>query len=167
MTFRKTVTILGVVSLLTLGASAPAMAGGSVFAGVSLPAGDFGDVAKTSYQVGASYGVPVAPMASVGAWAAYNRFSWSEGIEGNFNSVELLAYGRFSAPVGPFGMVGLGMSNSKATVASFESDRQTDFTWAIGGGYAMTMFELTAMYHSIATEGSSTNYLTFTAGIGF
>jgi len=167
MTLRKSVMILGVVGLLSLGASAPVMAGGSVFAGISLPAGEFSDVAKTSYQVGASYGIPVAPMASVGAWAAYNRFSWDEGIEGNFNSVELLAYGRFSAPIGPFGMVGLGMSNSKASVASFESDRQTDFTWAVGGGYKMTMLELTGMYHSIATEGSSTNYLTLTAGIGF
>ncbi len=167
MTIRKILMTLGAVGLLSLVASAPAVAGGSVFAGLSLPSGDFSDVAKTSYQIGASYGFPVAPMASIGAWGAYNHFSWEEGIDGNFNSIELLAFGRVSAPIGPFGMMGLGFSNSKATIATFESDRETDFTWAIGGGYKMAVLELTGLYHSIRTDGSPTNYFSLTAGIGF
>ena len=167
MTIRKTLMIFGVAGLLTIGATAPALAGGSVFGGLNMPSGDFSDVAKTSYQLGASYGFPVAPMASVGAWGAYNRFSWEEGIDGNMNSFELLGFGRISAPVGVFGMLGLGFSNCAATVNDFTSDRETDFTWAMGGGYKMTMFELTALYHSISTDVSSTNYFSFTAGIGF
>ena len=167
MTLRKTVMILGAIGLLSLGASTTALAGGSVFAGVSMPTGDFGDIAKTSYQLGGSYGFPVAPMASVGAWAAYNRFSWDEGIDGNMNSVELLGYGRISAPLGPFGMLGLGVSSSKATISTFETDRETDFTWAIGGGYKMAMLEFTGLYHSIRSEGSAANYFSLTAGIGF
>jgi len=167
MMTRKTLLIFGAVGLLTICASAPAMAGGSVFAGLNMPSGDFSDVAKTSYQLGASYGFPVAPMASVGAWGAYNRFSWQEGIDGNFNSIELLGYGRISAPVGVFGMLGLGFSNYKATLGDLAGDRETDFTWAMGGGYKMTMLELTAMYHSISTDASSTNYFSITAGLGF
>jgi hypothetical protein len=171
MTFRKTLLVLGAVGLLSIGLSAPAMAGGSVFAGVSMPTGDFADAAKMSYQFGASYGIPVAPMVNIGAMAAYNRFSWEEGVEGNFNSIELLAFGRFSAPVGPFGMVGLGMSNYAVNIEiaglSIPSDRESDFTWAIGGGYKFTMVEFTGLYHNISTEGGSTNYFTLTAGLGF
>jgi hypothetical protein len=172
MSKRKYLSLLAGICILSCAAAAPAMAGGSVFAGLSAPTGDFGDVANVSYHFGGAVGFPMAPMFSVGVRAAYNRWGWENNVDGNFNAIEALAYGKVSAPAGPFGMVGLGLSSTKGEISlpglpTQESDRQTDFAWALGGGYSIMMVEMTALYHSISTDGGSTNYFTISAGVGF
>jgi hypothetical protein len=152
---------------MTFGVSSLAWAGASAFAGMAMPTGNFGDAASSGYYLGGSYSMPVAPLASVGVRGAYNRFSWDNDVDGNFNSLEALAFGKISSPTGPFGMVGLGLSNSEAVMGDIEGSRQTDFAMAVGGGYSLTKVEVMAMYHTINTEGESVNYFTLSAGLGF
>jgi hypothetical protein len=167
MMFRKTFYTFAVLCLTILGTNSAAQANATAFAGMALPTGDFGDAASTGYFVGGEYWMPVAPTTSVGVRGAYNRFGWDEDVDGNFNALEAMAIGKISSPAGPFGMVGMGLSSSKAEVGDMETDRQTDFAWAVGGGYNLTKVQLTALWHSIATEGESTNWITFSAGFGF
>jgi hypothetical protein len=167
MTCRGPLMWCAIVSLVLLGHSAAALANASAFAGVSMPTGNLADVVNPGYYVGGAYAMPVAPAASIGLRGAYNRWSWDTDSEGSLNSVEALAFGKVAAPVGPFGLVGLGLSSSRGSVAEVESARQTDFSFAVGGGYSLSRLEVTAMYHSISSEGDSSNYLTFSAGLGF
>jgi hypothetical protein len=172
MSIRKQLALLGTVCLLTGLVAAPALAGGNVFAGLSLPTGDFGDAASMGYHLGGAVAFPMAPLFNVGVRAAYNRWGWEDDVDGNFSTIEALAFAKVSAPAGPFGMVGIGLSSSDAEQTlpgepTQEFDRQTDFAWALGGGYGMTMFEITLLYHSISTEGDATNYFTLSAGLGF
>ncbi len=172
MSKRKNLSLLAGVCILCCAGAVPALAGGSAFVGLSAPTGDFGDAANISYHLGGAYDMPVAPMLSAGVRAAYNRWGWENDVDGNFNAIEALAYGKISTPAGPFGMLGFGLSSSKAEISvpgfpTVESDRQTDFTWALGGGYHFMMVEMTALYHSISTEGTSSNYFTISAGVDF
>jgi hypothetical protein len=167
MKTSKLICGLGVLFLMTFGASSVAWAGASAFAGMAMPTGNFGDAASSGYYVGGAYALPVTPVASVGVRGAYNRFSWDNEVDGNFNSVEALAFGKLTAPSGPFGLVGLGLANSEATMGDLESDRETDLAVAVGGGYSLTKLEVTAMYHTISAENSSINYFTLSAGVGF
>lgn len=163
----KLLCFLVALCLMTFGASSLAWAGASAFAGMAMPTGTFGDAASSGYYVGGAYAMPVTPLASVGVRGAYNRFSWDQDVEGNFNSLEALAFGKISSPAGPFGLVGVGLSNSEAIMGDIESDRETDLTMAFGGGYSLTKLEVMAMYHTISTEGESVNYFTLSAGLGF
>jgi hypothetical protein len=167
MNTRKMVCVLCATCLITFGASTAAWAGGSAFAGMAMPTGNFGDAAGAGYFVGGAYDMPVTPLISAGVRGAYNRFGWDNDVDGNFNSIEAMAYGKVASPAGPFGMVGLGLANSEAVVGDLSSDRQTDLKMAIGAGYSLTKVEISAMYHSISTEGSSINYFTLAAGMGF
>lgn len=167
MMTRKSVCVFLALCILSLGTVSAAWAGASAFAGMAVPTGNFGDAAGAGYYLGGAYEKPVTTRTSVGVRGAYNRFGWDNEVDGNFNSIEAMAFGKVSAPSGPFGMVGLGLANSKAVVQNFDSDRETDLKMAVGGGYSLTKVEIAAMYHTITTEGSSINYLTLSAGMGF
>jgi hypothetical protein len=159
--------VLVALTISIFAATSVAAADISAFAGMAMPTGDFGDAANSGYYVGGAYAMPVAPKVSVGIHAAYNHFGWAQDVEGDFNAIEALAFGKVAAPTGPFGLLGMGVSNSKAVIETFESDRSTDFAMAIGGGYALTKLQITALYHSLGTEGNSINYFTLSAGMGF
>jgi hypothetical protein len=166
MKTSKLICALGAMSLVICGAGA-AWAGASAFAGMAMPTGDFGDAAGSGYFVGGAYDMPVTPVASVGVRGAFNRFGWDNDVDGNFQAIEAQAFGKIASPSGPFGVLGLGLANSKAVIADIDGDRATDLSMAIGGGYSLTKFEVTAMYHTISTDGSSIKYVTLAAGMGF
>lgn len=163
---RKLLGTLVAACLIACLTSAPALAGLGGFAGLSHPTGDLGDQAKMGYHLGGYFTNPLLPTVSIGGRLAYNHHGW-EDTGGNFKTYELLAIGKVSLPmVGPFGMIGFGLSSSKATIDEQDLDRETDFTYAIGGGYKMTLLEFTLLYHSISADEGTSSYWTLSAGIG-
>jgi len=166
MTYRKSVFFLGAVCLLALGASVPAQAGIGAFAGINIPTGSFDDVANTGYQIGANYTFPLLPIVHIGAWGAYNHFG-GEG-ETSFNNWELLAIGKVYLPItGLHGLIGLGFANSGGKDNTGESfDRETDFAYALGGGWDMTLLTFALTFHQVGSETTS-NWFTLSAGVNF
>jgi len=163
-----------VTSLLTLGfavcAGATAIAGPSVFAGLSLPTGDMGDGWKPGFHAGAAYAYPVTPMGAIGVRGAFNRLGVEDNplvADGHLNMIEVLGIGKLTLPSGPYFVAGLGLTNWKATLDDEEGASETDFTAAGGVGYTLVKLQLEAMYHNIATEGSSSAYITVSAGLAF
>ena len=148
--------------------SAAALAGPSIFAGVSVPVGEFGNSTKLGFHGGAGYAFDVSPLASLGLRAAYNRFTpEAAGLAGHLNMIEGLAVGRLTLPIGPSIIAGVGATNLKFTGAGVSRDGVTKFTTAAGVGYGVMLFEVIAMYHSVATDGGSTGYATVSAGLNF
>ncbi len=163
----KVLILAGTVLLLAAGVAAPAQAQLSAFGGVSFPTGKFGDLAGTGWQLGAAYDFSLLPIVSIGAWGAYNRFGL-DNADGNYNSWELLARGKLNLPItGLYGWLGLGLSNSKLSNKNLDTDRETDFTWALGGGWKMTLIDINLTYHQIGTEETTSNYFTLGAGVSF
>jgi hypothetical protein len=171
MKSRLMIPVFAALVLVTGAATHPVLAGMEGFVGATLPSGDFGDMAKTGYHLGGAYTIPVGPTASIGAWGAYHLIGIEDPVGGDANMLQLMGIARISAPMGPFGQVGLGLASMKyepdEATAMFSEDRETDLVFAIGGGYNMSMLKITAMYHSISSEGSSTNMITVSAGLGF
>ncbi len=158
-----TLTLAGAVS-------ASALAGPSIFAGVSLPTGDLADGFKTGLHAGAAFTQPVTPMGSIGVRGAFNRFAAEDILvadDGHLNMIELLGIGKLTLPAGPYFVAGLGLTNWKVTLDDWSGDSETDFTVAAGVGYTLVKLQLEAMYHNISTEGESSAYITASAGLAF
>lgn len=166
MIHRKSVIFLGIVCLLALGATTQTQAGIGAFAGVNFPSGTFGDTANTGYQIGANYTFPLLPIVHIGAWGAYNHFGGDGEI--SFNNWELLAIGKVKVPIaGLHGLIGLGFANSGGKGITGESfDRETDFAYALGAGWDMTLLTFALTYHQVGSE-ITTNWFTLSAGVNF
>ena len=160
---NKSLVILAVFGLMLFGVSA-AQAGGGVYAGLSLPMGDFGDGADMGYHGGVSFSMPAAPTLSIGGMGSYHYWGIKDSNESG-NMIEALGFAKLTTPGGLFGMVGLGLGSGDDSAAG--SERTTDLASALGGGYSLTMIDVTVLYHMVSTEGSNTNFLTISAGIGF
>jgi len=160
-----------VVLVVITGLATPLLAGPSIFAGVSAPMGDLGDWWKIGYHGGAQYLYPVTPLGSVGIRGTYNRFSPSEvegvAYDGHLNMLEVLAVGQISLVAGPRFIAGLGLTRYDGEFGPTEISAETDFTAVAGVGMSFVAFEVTALYHSVASEGNSSNYATLSAGLGF
>ncbi len=164
MTLRKILLVWAAICLVSVFGAGQALAGGSVFGGMSLPLGDFNDAAKTGYHLGASIEKSLVPKFDVGGRAAYN-FWTAEAVDNlRLNSLEILVFGKVSVPGGPFVLAGAGLSN---TGGSFYDERNTDVSYAFGGGYSLVKAEFTLLYHSINTDPESTNYITASIGLRF
>ncbi|MHB8079641.1 MAG: hypothetical protein ACYDIE_10345 [Candidatus Krumholzibacteriia bacterium] len=160
-----------VVLALVTGLASPLLAGPSIFAGVSVPTGDFADGWKVGLHGGAQYLYPVTPLGAIGIRGAYNRFSPDSVLgvtpDGHLNMLELLAVGQLSLVAGPHFLAGVGLTRSDATVGAIDFDAQTDFTAVAGLGMSFAMLDVTALYHNVATDVNSTSYITVSAGLGF
>jgi hypothetical protein len=157
--------LLALLPLLALPVDA-AHARTAVFAGLAFPTGDLGEVAKTGYHLGGMLTAPAIPMVEIGGYGAYTRCGL-EDANGDFRSYELLGVGRVQALVGPFGMIGAGLARSRVETDPDGGDWSTDFAWAIGGGYEMTLVELAILYHRAETGGGGSSWITVTAGLRF
>lgn len=182
MTSRRILLSVCALAICLIGVQTEAVAGPGLFAGVSLPTGDFGDAYKLGFHGGAEFTYPVTPLASIGVRGAFNRFAfdtaaWGEGVDGNVIMVEVLGVGKIATPAGLFFVAGLGLTASKVSFDLAEDysgifddadpETETDFTAVGGAGFSVLPFEVTALYHNISTEGESTAYITVSAGIGF
>jgi hypothetical protein len=166
---RKFLPIM--VFVVLTGCAAPLLAGPSIFAGVSVPTGDLADWWKLGFHGGAQYLYPVTPLGSIGIRGAYNRLAADElggvSYDGNFNMLEVLAVGQISLAAGPHFLAGLGMTRWDGEFGVTDIAAETDFTAVAGVGMTFVMFDVTALYHNIATEGNASSYFTLSAGLGF
>ncbi len=165
MKLRHLACVGAVLALCVFGGWQQASAGPGVFAGASIPVGDVGNVWKTGYHLGAQYSYPLTPMASVGLLGAYHRLAPDTG-DGHANLVEVLAVGKLHPPLGFFVLGGIGFTHSSTTVGTV-SGSGTDFTAAAGLGFALMPLEITGLYHNVSTSGSSSSFITVSAGVGF
>jgi hypothetical protein len=163
---RKSVVLLGIACLLALGLTTQAQAGIGAFAGINFPTGTFSNDANTGYQIGASYTMPLLPIAHIGAWGAYNSFGGKGEL--SFNNWELLAIGKVNVPItGLHGLIGLGFANSGGKGINGESsDRETDFAYALGAGWDMTLLTFALTFHQVGSE-TTANWFTLSAGVNF
>ena len=166
---RKLLPVM--VLVVVTGLVTPLLAGPSIFAGVSAPMGDSGELWKIGYHGGAQYLYPVTPLGSVGIRGAYNRFSPDEvggaTPDGHLNMIEVLALGQISLVAGPRFIAGLGLTRSEGELGVDEIEAESNFTAVAGVGMSFVAFEVTALYHSVASEGNASNYVTLSAGLGF
>lgn len=171
---RKLLPVM--VLVVIAGLATPLLAGPSIFAGVSAPTGDLGDQWKIGYHGGVQYVYPVTPLGSIGIRGAYNRFSPDEVAgatpDGHLNMIEVLAVGQISLVAGPRFIAGLGLTRfdrelSNGELGGTETVAESDFTAVAGVGMSYVAFEVTALYHSVASEGNASNYVTLSVGLGF
>lgn len=160
-----------IIMIAVICQAAPLLAGPGIFAGLSAPVSDFNDGWKIGYHGGAQFLYPVTPLGSIGVRAAYNRFSPDAvaGVtpDGHLNMLEALAVGQLSLVAGPRFLAGIGLTRSDGKLGELDFDAQTDFTVVAGLGMGFSMLELTALYHNVATDVTSTSYVTVSAGLGF
>ena len=152
-----------------------------IAAGVSMPQGNYGDVAGNGYHATAALGLGL-PLLPVGLRieGSYNRFALSEEMEalvgeaGNWSLASATANLTYSLPlpavvVSPYVIGGGGMYWGSCSADA--CDTQSDFGYNAGVGVKFMMLVMSAYaearYHSVQTEGESTNYMPITIGFMF
>lgn len=174
--------ILGasVVALSLVAApTAHAQVGFGVSAGLSMPTGDLGDIAKSGYSVNGLLGVTM-PMSPLGfrAEVGYNSWDGKDAFDGSTVSslsgtgnVVLQVPGMIVAK--PYLIGGLGVHRVKfdASDAADDSDNETKLGWNVGGGLNFGLGTLSTMiearYVTVNTEGNAIHYVPVTFGIMF
>jgi hypothetical protein len=174
--------VLGVVLTATVGA-APAVAQGAKFSlggGVTLPLGDFGDLASTGFHGLAAVGFQPANL-PVGFQVdgMYQRFGVDDVpddfdanlqiIQGTANVVYTFTSAEEST-FHPYLIGGVGLYNSKATGDDVLDDGSaTDFGINAGAGFdfqagAVGLF-VEGRFHNVFSDDESTNFIPITVGI--
>lgn len=176
---------LGALALVTTANTAVAQKPISfgLAAGVSMPMGDFKDAANTGLNVTGALGLGM-PMLPVGVRieGAYNRFAFSDenvaaaGEKGNVTIASATANITFGLPgvvvLSPYVIAGAGMYWTGCDIKGNDNcDSQSDLGFNGGVGIKLRALlasaYLEARYHSVQTEGQSTNYLPITIGFMF
>ncbi|HKS05121.1 MAG TPA: outer membrane beta-barrel protein [Gemmatimonadaceae bacterium] len=157
---RKMVVAAAVLSAVSFAPKAGAQTG-YVWAGAAatVPIGDSKDVVKTGWLADAGYGRP---------FGATKRFSWQlQGLFGSSSAkvgdasttlmggIVNLSYGPApTAPMGWYGIVGVGMLNAKPDVGDSESKA----AYHVVGGFTKTLSPKFSMYveaRYMATTGDN------------
>ena len=140
-----------------------------------------------SLSFGAGYFRSIAPTTSWGVEASYDnlgKVDWNTGTATATSSAHVFRVTpefriNFGAPVGPsfFAQGGAGLysisSKIESTDTAFAGDGSASkFGFNVGAGMGFPVGPKTKMniqgnYHSISTQGQSTNYLGIRAGLGF
>lgn len=174
MSFCKPTTATAIAAILVLAAVPMAHAGGSIFAGVTFPTGDFNDAAKNGWTGGAYYTANLAPLVELGGLVAYNDFSFGttdipglDELFGNgFDAWEVEALGQVNV-LFLKGFLGLGLANYSGIDENGNDSRQTDFAWQVGVSANLMMLEARLGYHQIKADNSTPNWLALTVGLTF
>jgi len=184
------------LTALAVAAIAPA-ASAAVLGTVEVNAGYSKDANSGSYvsdgtlgggmAFGAGYYRSLAPMLNWGIEVALDNLGSADFSDPFFGSGQVSAKAfrinpalriNFGAPVGPslFAQVGGGLYNVKGDV-KFDSGGSVDgsdskFGANVGAGVGFpvapkTRMSLFGLYHTVATDGESTNYFSVKAGLGF
>jgi opacity protein-like surface antigen len=141
--------------------------------------------------LGAAYWRPISPSVSWGAQVAYDNLgSVSASVvdpitllavdtkfSGSVFRINPAVRFNFGGPVGPnfFAQGGMGLYNVSAKlevagISASNSESKLGFNFGAGVNFPMgpkTKLNLQGNYHTVSTDGSSTNYVTFNAGVGF
>jgi hypothetical protein len=155
----------------------------SIYGGMSNPTGEGSP--DGSFGVRANGFYMTTPVIGVGAEVGYHKFGTMEEDLGGGNTMSfssnvwqftpaVKAQG-VTGTVRPYGIGGLGMYSMKGTLEMTgfpsESETSTDFGFNLGAGAEFgtgpTTFGVEARWHSIATEGESTDMISFMGGINF
>lgn len=180
---------LGAVAGLTLAAAAiaaPAQAQNvsdartvrfGVQGGLSMPTGDFGDVAEMGFLIGGMMDIrPATLPVDFRIDLAYNRWGLDDGgldLDGSFSGLSLGGNVVVAIPtegtVGPYVLGGLGMYRTTIEVED-EDESETDLGMQLGGGlnFRLSGFEtfVEARYHKIFGD-TDADFLPIVFGIRF
>ena len=135
---------------------------------------------------GAGYFRSIAPKTSWGLEASYDNLGsldWTDGTDNYTSTIRMFRVTpelrmNFGAPVGPsfFAQAGGGYysvsvkeSDNTTSTELTASDGKFGFNLGAGVGFPMgpkTKINFMGNYHSVSTNGQSTNYLGFRAGLG-
>jgi len=179
--------VLGMVFMASVGA-APAVAQGAKFSlggGLTLPLGDFGDVASTGFHGLAAVGFQPANL-PVGFQldGMYQRFG-VEGAPDNFDGNTQIIQGTANvvytfttaqeSTFHPYLIGGVGLYNSKPTGDDFQAlvgdESSTDFGVNAGAGFdfqagSVGLF-VEGRFHNVFSDGSDGTFIPITVGVRF
>jgi len=185
--------VLAVAAFVPMASASPVGLGtvelNAGYAKSSNEAGPGGDSFGGGMTFGAGYWRSMSPSFSWGAELSFDNLGSVEYTSSTPNDTKLSVSAfrvnpavrfNFGAPVGPafYAQGGLGLYNvsvsqesSDALVGNSDaSDSKMGFNVGAGVTFPVgpkSRLNFNGLYHSISTEGESTNYLQFRAGIGF
>lgn len=179
--------VLGAVLMATVGV-APAVAQGAKFAvggGLTLPLGDFGDIASTGFHGLAAVGFQPANL-PVGFQVdgMYQRFGVEDapdGFDGNTQVIQGTANVVYTFTTAeestfhPYLIGGVGLYNFKPTGDDLQAivgdESETDFGINAGAGFDFQAGNVALFvegrFHNVFTEGESSNFIPITLGVRF
>jgi hypothetical protein len=181
---RSKIVLFGLGALALVATAAPAFAQKpslGIAAGVSMPQGDFKDVAKMGVNgtLALGIGMPLLPV-GLRFEGSYNRFPLSDDLQnlvgesGNFNFASASANVILGLPlsaivVSPYLIAGGGMYWGNCSFQDCSAEHKFGYNAGVGiklrallaSGY------IEARYHSVSSDGGSTNFIPVTLGIMF
>jgi hypothetical protein len=174
------VVVAAGAALVLSAASAQAQVSFGVGGGLTLPLGDFGDVAKTGWHGLANVGYDLPSGLGLRGDFYYGQNNVdATGVDGKFK----LAGGfgnvlyNFKTPgtVHPYVMGSVGFMNAKADLKSggvSASDSETKIAFGGGGGIKFKVGSdanlfVEGRYITVNTSGSNTNFIPITVGVSF
>ena len=149
--------------------------------GVSMPQGNYGDIAGNGYHATAALGLGL-PLVPVGLRieGSYNRFALSDemkavvGESGSWSLASATANLTYSLPlpavvVSPYVIAGAGMYMGNCSMDNCDSQSDLGYNAGVGLKFKALVFSAfaEARYHSVQTEGESTSYMPITIGFMF
>ena len=165
-------------------ASAEKKTSWSLYGGMSNPTGEGSPDGSFAGRVNLLY--QATPVIGVGMEAGYHKFGTVDGdLGGGITSETTSNMWQFTptvkaqsmqGKVRPYGIGGLGFYNTHVGYKTSDntidtSDSSTDFGFNLGAGAEFgtgpTTFGVEARWHSISTEGESTDMMSFMGGINF
>lgn len=176
--------MLAVPMAVSAGSPMPLMPGSfeiSAGGGVSMPSGDFGDLADPGFGFGGHGSFYVMPSLAVGGSIVYNSYGTSSevetatGITGQ-SMWEFTAHGKYMfmpGPVSPYVKATAGIFRYSAEVQGFGSGSSSNF--GVGGGIGAQMrlpasnvgFFAEGMMYSVSTDGPTLNYMGIRGGLNY
>ena len=145
----------------------------NVHAGAALPVGDLGDAVEMGFRVGA--GLELRPAFSpVGLRfdGAFDRMGF-EGGGGNLSIWSVTGNAVLSPMASPLYFIGgIGFYSTDVNIDDIDiDDTETDFGFNLGAGLSLPLTGFStfieARWHSINTEGESSQYIPIVFGIRF
>ena len=147
-----------VAAIASVGQAQKASSGRFAIAGgLAMPMGDFDDLADMGFQVGGSYTVAMNDMYSLRFNADWSHYAVPGG-GANWTQLGLMANavaGMKDRPV--YGLIGLGLVNTKLTIDAGGDASSSDFAFNIGGGFNKNNWAIEARYQSAQANGGSIN----------
>lgn len=167
-------------SALAFAPSANAQARFGLAAGLAVPTGDFGDLAKSGFNVEGSVEWRSMSMPfGIRGDVFYNRFAIDEdatGFDGNFTALGGALNAIFQmAGIGaaPYLLVGPTVTNLDASVdnssVNIESETKVGLQGGLGVKFPLSGFttKLEGRYHTVFTEDENTNMFIVNFGVLF
>ncbi len=188
--FRKTSLLVGMLALMLVAPQAHAAKGDMMLGfsgGVAAPMGDAKNFSKLGFLGGANFDYMVNDMVSLGVDGSYvvnnakDELIVAPVTAAKVTFMQFGAHAKYMFPmegssVSPYIVAGAGMYNGKADITPndplFPETSETKFGGRIGAGANFAAGEkakigIESSFNHIATEVSSTQYVSVTAGVSF